>query len=178
MRVSGRGQCRKPLWRFHGRQRQVWAPHRGLRGLPAGIRRPVETVGRAVQERPGHHDFSIPRNAARSASRDVHERSLDRAENEFKKAIELNPYEADAHLGASRVSQERGKFELAATQVEKALELNPRIPGGRLQRGVALWKLGRLEEAITELEAAHEAEPKVTQIVVTLGAVKQAVQVA
>jgi tetratricopeptide (TPR) repeat protein len=102
----------------------------------------------------------------------LHERSLDRAEDEFKKAIQLNPYEADAHLGASRVSQERGKFELAATQVEKALELNPRIPGGRLQRGVALWKLGRLDEAITELEAAHEAEPKVTQIVVTLGAVK------
>ncbi len=101
-----------------------------------------------------------------------HERNLERAENEFKKAIELNPYSADAHLGASRVSQERGKFELAATQVEKALELNPRIPGGRLQRGVALWKLGRLEEAIAELEAAHEAEPKITQIVVTLGAVK------
>ncbi|MDP3571697.1 MAG: tetratricopeptide repeat protein [Archangium sp.] len=101
-----------------------------------------------------------------------HERNLERAENEFKKAIELNPYSADAHLGASLVSQERGKFELAATQVEKALELNPRIPGGRLQRGVALWKLGRLDEAITELEAAHEAEPKVTQIVVTLGAVK------
>ncbi len=102
----------------------------------------------------------------------LHERNLERAENEFKKAIELNPYSADAHLGASRVSQERGKFELAATQVEKSLELNPRIPGGRLQRGVALWKLDRLEEAIAELEAAHEAEPKVTQIVVTLGAVK------
>ena len=102
----------------------------------------------------------------------LHERSLDRAENEFKKAIELNPYEADAHLGASRVSLERGKYELAATQVEKALLLNPRIPGGRLQRGVALWKLGRLDEAITELEAAHVADPKVTQVVVTLGAVK------
>lgn len=102
----------------------------------------------------------------------MHERNFDRAENEFKKAIELNAYSADAHLGASRVSLERNKFELAATQVEKALELNPRIIGGRLQRGVALWKLGRLDEAITELDAAHEAEPKNTQIVVTLGAVK------
>lgn len=102
----------------------------------------------------------------------LHERNLDRAEAEFKKAIELNPYSADAHLGASRVSSERGKYELAATQVAKALELNPRIPGGKLMNGVALWKLGKLEEAITELEAAHEAEPKNTQIVVTLGAVK------
>ncbi|MFZ5446079.1 MAG: tetratricopeptide repeat protein [Myxococcota bacterium] len=102
----------------------------------------------------------------------LHERNLDRAEQEFKKAIELNPYSADAYLGASRVSSERGKYELAATQVARALELNPRISGGKLMNGVALWKLGKLDEAIIELEAAHEAEPKNTQIVVTLGAVK------
>ncbi|MFT3709507.1 MAG: tetratricopeptide repeat protein [Archangium sp.] len=102
----------------------------------------------------------------------MHERNLDRAENEFKKAIELNRFSADAYLGASQVSLARNKFDLAATQVEKALELNPRIPGGRLQRGEALWKLGRLDEAITELDAAREAEPKNTQIIVTLGAVK------
>ncbi len=102
----------------------------------------------------------------------LHERNIERAENEFAKAIELNPYDADAYLGASRVSQERNKFELAAKQVEKALELNPRITGGRMSRGIALWKLGRLDEAIVELEAANEAEPKNVQIVVTLGAVK------
>lgn len=100
-----------------------------------------------------------------------HERNLDRAENEFKKAIELNRFSADAHLGASKVSLARNKFELAASQVDKALELNPRIPGGKLQRGEALWKLGRLDEAVTELQAAHEADPKATQITVTLGAV-------
>ncbi|PZR13530.1 MAG: hypothetical protein DI536_12285 [Archangium gephyra] len=102
----------------------------------------------------------------------LHERDIDRAEREFKKAIELNAYDADAYLGASRVSQERGKFEQAAKEVEKALELNPRITGGRMARGIALWKLGRLDEAVVELDAAREAEPKNVQIIVTLGAVK------
>lgn len=102
----------------------------------------------------------------------LHERDIDRADKEFTKAIELNAYDADAYLGASRVSQERGQFDQAAKQVEKALELNPRITGGRMARGVALWKLGRLDESIVELEAAHEAEPKNVQIVVTLGSVK------
>ncbi|MFO0597325.1 MAG: tetratricopeptide repeat protein [Myxococcaceae bacterium] len=102
----------------------------------------------------------------------LHERNLDRADGEFKKAIELNPYSSDAHLGASRVALEKGKVELASTQIDKALELNPRVPGGKLQRGITLWKLGRLDEAIAELDTAREAEPKNTQIVVTLGAVK------
>lgn len=102
----------------------------------------------------------------------LHERDIERAEREFKKAIELNAYDADAYLGASRVSQERGKFEQAAKEVEKALELNPRITGGRMSRGIALWKLGRLDEAVVELDAAREAEPKNVQIIVTLGAVK------
>lgn len=101
-----------------------------------------------------------------------HERDLDRAEKEFKRAAELDAQVADAHLGLSRVSLERGKYDLAAAQVEKALELNPRIAGGRLQRGTALWKLNRLDEAIKELEQARAEDPRNTQLTVTLGAVE------
>jgi predicted Zn finger-like uncharacterized protein len=101
-----------------------------------------------------------------------HERDFERADTEFKKAVDLNPNSAEAELGLSRVALERAKFDLAAAHIDKALELNPRLPGGRLQKGTALWRLNRLDEAITELNQAKEEEPRNTLITVTLGAVE------
>lgn len=98
-------------------------------------------------------------------------RDLDRAEKEFKRAIELEATMPEANLGLSQVSLERGKFDLAEAQVEKALETNARISGGKLQQGIVLWKLGRYDESIAVLSKARVDEPKNAQITVTLGAV-------
>jgi cellulose synthase operon protein C len=99
------------------------------------------------------------------------ERDLDRAEKEFKAAVDVDASLPEAHLGLSRVSLERGKLDLAEAQVERALDINARITGGKLQQGLVLWRLGRLDDAIAVLEKARDDEPRNLQVRVTLGAV-------
>ncbi len=81
------------------------------------------------------------------------------AEREFKRAIELNPSDALAHLGNSVLLTNLGRNDEAVLEARRALELDPM---SLIVKSVAAWSLahgGRDDEAIASLRKAFDINP-------------------
>lgn len=78
---------------------------------------------------------------------------LEAAEEDFLRAIELNPNNAQAHLWYSILLggdlSDRGRFEEALVQIRLAAELDPMALIIQQQLATATWSAGRAEEALT-----------------------------
>jgi len=74
----------------------------------------------------------------------------DEALESFEKALELEPYNAEAHAGLARVMLQKERFDTAAERAQQAIDLDP-----------AYWQfrelLAQIRYYMGELEAAHEA---------------------
>jgi TolB-like protein/Tfp pilus assembly protein PilF len=81
------------------------------------------------------------------------------AEEALKRALELNPNDANAHLwyGASLVGNDRMEEGLAHQRT--ALELDPLSPVVNLNYGMTLRDLGRFDEALALFKTAVESDP-------------------
>jgi tetratricopeptide (TPR) repeat protein len=80
---------------------------------------------------------------------DLEEVEPERAPEAYKRAIELNPSNADAHVNLGRLMQLRGNIKLAKRHYERALEA---VPNHQL----AFYNLGTLFDELDELEQAAE----------------------
>ncbi|WP_169740717.1 winged helix-turn-helix domain-containing tetratricopeptide repeat protein [Nevskia soli] len=81
------------------------------------------------------------------------------AEREFKRAIELNPSDALAHLGNSVLLTNLGRNDEAILEARRALELDPM---SLIVKSVAAWSLdhgGRDDEAVASLRKAFDINP-------------------
>jgi len=76
-----------------------------------------------------------------------------------RKALELDPELADAHLLLANVQQRQWQWAEAETEYKLALELNP--SNAVAQSGFADWLLcqGRIDEALTWTQRAREHDP-------------------
>src|SRR6267143_2303222 len=76
-----------------------------------------------------------------------------------RKALELDPELADAHLLLANVQQKQWQWAEAETEYKLALELNP--SNAVAQSGFADWLLcqGRIDEALTWTQRAREHDP-------------------
>jgi TolB-like protein/Tfp pilus assembly protein PilF len=76
-----------------------------------------------------------------------------------RKALELDPELADAHLLLANVEQRQWQWAEAEAEYKRALELNPRDAAA--QTGFADWLLcqGRIDEALTWTQRAREHDP-------------------
>jgi tetratricopeptide (TPR) repeat protein len=85
----------------------------------------------------------------------------DKAEPNFKQALELSPTQADVlnYLGYSWIDQGIN-LEEGLDLIRKAVELSPRKGYIIDSLGWAYYKLGRYEEAVAELERAVEILPQ------------------
>jgi cytochrome c-type biogenesis protein CcmH/NrfG len=85
--------------------------------------------------------------------------SLDRAENAFHSAVQVEPGRADALAGLGETYRLRGRFDLADQLFRKADELQP----GHTRAGVGLasvsFAAGRVAEAIERLQAILSRRP-------------------
>jgi len=83
----------------------------------------------------------------------------DNAEQEFRRAIELNPNYAEAHDALSTFLTSQKRFDEAITEGKKAQELDPSssIVTTNLGRTYAFAR--RLDEAIEMFRRAHEMDP-------------------
>lgn len=70
----------------------------------------------------------------------------------FKKALELNPNQADVYSALSWVAFMKEAYEEAITNWTKALEIDANLPGLRTSIASALMRQGRQMEAIEQLE--------------------------
>jgi TolB-like protein/Tfp pilus assembly protein PilF len=76
-----------------------------------------------------------------------------------RKALELDPNLAEAHVLVANVLQEQWQWSGAEAEYRRALELNPN--GADAHAGFALWLLceGRTDEAVAWIKTARELDP-------------------
>lgn len=110
---------------------------------------------------------------------------LDAAEEQFNKALEMDPTNAVAHAGralvlmnrcASQSKTIRGQRESMIKQAEnecrQALQKDPYSPEAHFQLAQSLKEQGRLPEAISEYNEAIKSDPKYSEAYSGLGMLK------
>ncbi|MFO8034186.1 MAG: tetratricopeptide repeat protein [Candidatus Bipolaricaulota bacterium] len=98
-----------------------------------------------------------------------------RAEEEFHKAIELNPSYAPAHHWLANVLFSTGRTEEALQEMLKALRLDPLSPTIATVAGDFLYHVGRYDEAIAQWRRALELAPGFARARISLAHAHEAV---
>ena len=87
--------------------------------------------------------------------------SMPKAKEYAQKAIEINPYNAEAYTSLAFVQyMYEHEWELAENNFKKAIQLNPNYPTGHHWYGLYLVHTGRPEEAIPLLVKGTQLDPK------------------
>ena len=87
-------------------------------------------------------------------------REYGKAEEAFRKAIELKPRDAVAHCYLGSSLCEQGKFPEAIDAYHKAIELDPKSAAAYNHLGYALLQQNKLDEALAAFRSAIELDPK------------------
>ncbi len=87
------------------------------------------------------------------------EENLQEAETASRKAVELDPDNAEAHSARGLALSLSGKFEESDAEFERAIELNPKLYEAHYFYARALFSQGRHEEAAEQYEEAAEINP-------------------
>ncbi len=77
----------------------------------------------------------------------------------YKKALNVYPFSADAVYNTGVIHYIRGEFSEAATQLEKAVDLYPDFSGARLYLAKSYIAMGKDQKAAEQLAAAEKASP-------------------
>ncbi|HKQ04570.1 MAG TPA: tetratricopeptide repeat protein [Blastocatellia bacterium] len=91
------------------------------------------------------------------------------AEREFKRALELNPGSADAHLWYGEYLALMGRFEESVAAMKRAAQLDPLTPFVVIHPGFPSYLAGRYDEAIAYAQKGLEIDPNVRMIHIDLG---------
>lgn len=83
-----------------------------------------------------------------------------RAGENYLKALELDPADAQAMMGLARIEIKRGNQEAAEQRLSQAVAADPGSADARYELGSQLWRRGRREEAVAELQKAVELAPQ------------------
>ncbi len=110
----------------------------------------VERVGSA--ESPGADDwYELGLELEASAPREATEA--------YRRCLELDAENADAHLNLGRLYHEEGRLKVAEEHYRQALILRPHDATAAFNLGVACQDAGRLEEALAAYRRAIDADP-------------------
>ncbi len=85
---------------------------------------------------------------------EVEEEAPEEAMAAYRRALEIDPRLADAHLNLGRLLHERGEPGAAEAHYRQALAVRPDDATAAFNLGVALQDLGRLEDAAEAYESA------------------------
>jgi adenylate cyclase len=135
----------------------------GLLPATAAFPRAKEAVAEALRSDPGLGDA----HRALAYLSAIWDYDWERAEREFKRALELNPNDADACDLYARVCSAQGRFDEALAMVRRAQELDPLIVA--VDFATALIRAGRYQEAVTAAENAVAVRPGYPRATATLG---------
>jgi DNA-binding winged helix-turn-helix (wHTH) protein/tetratricopeptide (TPR) repeat protein len=84
----------------------------------------------------------------------------DTADREFRRAIELDANNANAHHWYSPVLGTMGRYPEALTEIERAQALDPTSKSVLADKGILLYEMGRHQEALDLLRQMEKAEPE------------------
>jgi serine/threonine protein kinase/Flp pilus assembly protein TadD len=91
---------------------------------------------------------------------DSSEENLQEADTASRKAVELDPENAEAHSARGLALSLKGKFEESAAEFEKAIEINPKLYEAHYFYARSLFGQGKNEEAVREFQLACEVNPE------------------
>jgi tetratricopeptide (TPR) repeat protein len=81
-------------------------------------------------------------------------------EKEFRRAIQLNPRDSDAHKWFANAIAVQGRFQESLEEIDKAQELDPSSHTILADKGIMLFQAGKREEAIELLKQVERAAPE------------------
>lgn len=81
------------------------------------------------------------------------------AEDQYRRALELNPNNSMAHLYYAHLLSNLGRHTESAAEMKLARELDPLFPFGNALEGQFLLHAGRPDEALAQLEKTAELAP-------------------
>jgi tetratricopeptide (TPR) repeat protein len=84
----------------------------------------------------------------------------DEARDAYRRALELDPHHAEAHINLGRLLHEAGRLEDALGHYRLALQANPDDSTAAFDLAIALEDVGRTGEAIQAYEQAIRSDPK------------------
>jgi len=91
------------------------------------------------------------------------------AENEFERALDLNPRYATTHLWFGMCLGMMGRYEEGYTELKRAARLEPHWSNIRFGQGFVYWSGGRFDLAIENCRKALELDPNSVQALAWLG---------
>lgn len=92
------------------------------------------------------------------------------AERQYRRALELNPNNASAHLNLGFVLDATGRPEEALASYTEALRLDPSMPEAHFNYAGTMLAMGRLDEAIREYRETIRLDPHFANAYANLGA--------
>ena len=101
------------------------------------------------------NDYSF----VRAANEFLKANDFDNAEQQYKKALELNPKNAKAHCTLAYILEQKGKLKKSVHHLEEAIDLNPNYSDAHYNLGQAMVRLGKMDEAISNLSTVTRLEP-------------------
>jgi len=81
------------------------------------------------------------------------------AENQFKRAFELDPNNADAHTFYAHLLSNTGRHAEGLAEIKRAIELEPLDSRSKALEGQFLLHAGRTDEALASLKTSIELDP-------------------
>src|SRR5215203_5248766 len=81
------------------------------------------------------------------------------SENHVKRALELNPNNADAHLASGMLFCDTGRCDNGLAELKRAVELDPLNLRNNAIEGEYLYFAGRADEALARFQKTFELEP-------------------
>ncbi len=85
--------------------------------------------------------------------------SPEEARDAYRRALELDPRHADAHVNLGRLLQEAGRIAHAAAHYRLALDADPDHATAAFNLGIALEDMGRYGEAVAAYQRAIRTDP-------------------
>ena len=102
--------------------------------------------------------FHLGAARAQSGLELLHRRAPDRAEEEIRRALAINPDYADLHYHLARALSGRNKPEEALAELDAAIGINPAFAKAYFERGIMLYRAGDFDTGLAEIGRAVEID--------------------
>ena len=144
---------------------------RSTRASPQSRAGKYDDVDRVVQRRRWPSTRTARTASTTSATRTRRRRSYDKAEENYKKAIEVKPDYAEAYNGLANIYNAQRKFDQAAAASAKASRADgvarrrparAATPTALYNQGVILWNAGKIRRREEAFEAGDRRERRTT----------------
>jgi len=118
--------------------------------------------------------FVDDRSFVRAANELLKADDFDGAERQCRRALGLNPDNAEAHHTLAGILEHKRMLEQATSHLSEAVRLDPNYADAHYNLGQAMFRQGNLDEAIKHLSVAVQLEPDRANAHNSLGAILMA----